>query len=293
MEQVTIGGEIYRFFCRTGEKPRIREGLNQLAEQTFGIRLEDWGEDYRPYILFDGERAAANVSVNRMDFRLHGRERRYIQLGTVMTHPDYRGRGLSRWLMERVLREWGGRCDALYLFANDSVLDFYPRFGFRKEEEVRFSREMAPGPGRVRRLNPDNPEDWQLVRRCFRRGNPFSALELREGNTLLAFYCRWPEAPYRQRLYYLEERDAVAVADCQGETLELLEVFGGKGELLPLAECLAAPETRTVVLGFAPETAEGWKQAPLREEDTTLFVWNGGGASFMGEALRFPALSHA
>lgn len=146
MEQVTIGGEIYRFFCRTGEKPRIREGLNQLAGQTFGIRLEDWGEDYRPYILFDGERPAANVSVNRMDFRLHGQVRRYIQLGTIMTHPDYRGRGLSRWLVERVLREWGGRCDALYLFANDSVLDFYPRFGFRKEEEVRFSREMAPGP---------------------------------------------------------------------------------------------------------------------------------------------------
>lgn len=74
----------------------------------------------------------------------------------------------------------------------------------------------------------------------------------------------------------------MAVADYQGETMELLEVFGGKGELLPLAEYLAAPETRTVVLGFAPETAEGWKQAPLREEDTTLFVWKGGRGSFYG-----------
>ena len=149
MEQVTIGGGNYRFFCRAGEKPRIREGLNQLAGQTFGIRLEDWGEDYRPYILFDGERAVANVSVNRMDFRLHGQVRRYIQLGTVMTHPDYRCRGLSRWLMERVLREWGGRCDALYLFANDSVRTFIPGLDSAK-------RRRSNSPGRWRR-SPAGP----------------------------------------------------------------------------------------------------------------------------------------
>ena len=293
MEQVTIGGRSYRFFCRSSEKPKIQAGLNQLAEQTFGIRLEDWGEDYRPYILFDGERAAANVSVNRMNFYLHGQERRYIQLGTIMTHPDYRGRGLSRWLMERVLREWGEICHALYLFANDSVLDFYPRFGFHKREEIQFFRKIPPGSGRARRLNPDNPEDWQFVRQCSHRGNPFSALALKWGDTLLEFHCRWPEAPYRERLYYLENQNAVAVADYQGGTLELLEVFGGEGELLPLVQRLATPETRTVVLGFAPDLAEEWNQEPLREEDTTLFVWTGGMDPFLGETLRFPALSHA
>ena len=48
---------------------------------------------------------AANVSVNRMRCLLDGQERNYIQLGTVMTRQDCRGRGYSRLLMEEVLRE--------------------------------------------------------------------------------------------------------------------------------------------------------------------------------------------
>lgn len=293
MEQVAINGKPYSFTNRVQEQHRIRESFLQLARMTFGLRLEEWREEYIPYVLADGERVAANVSVNLMDFRLHGQERRYVQLGTVMTHPEERGRGLSRWIMERVLKDWGGRCEALYLFANDSVLDFYPRFGFREREEYRFSRPVCPRPGRVRRLNPDDPEDWRLVWERGRLGNPFSALTMKGADTLLEFYCRWPEAPFRDNLYYLAEQDAAAVAEHQEGTLVLREVFGGRGELLPLAESLAGPETRTVALDFAPEETEGWQREILREEDTTLFVWEGGEDPFLGEALRFPTLSYA
>ncbi|MFQ9846805.1 MAG: hypothetical protein ACLRXC_07950 [[Clostridium] leptum] len=65
---------------------------------------------------------AANVSVNRMDFQLDGRRRTYLQLGTVMTHPDYRAAWDCPLLMEWILQNWSDRCDGIYLFANDTVL---------------------------------------------------------------------------------------------------------------------------------------------------------------------------
>lgn len=65
-----------------------------------------WGEKYIPCSLVDGEKVIANVSVNRMDFNLDGIEKHYIQLGTVMTDKAYRGQGLSRYLMEKVIEEY-------------------------------------------------------------------------------------------------------------------------------------------------------------------------------------------
>ena len=53
-----------------------------------------------------------------------------------MTRPGHRGRGLARRLMEEVLRDWSGRCDGMFLFANGTVLDFYPRFGFRRAAQA-------------------------------------------------------------------------------------------------------------------------------------------------------------
>ena len=38
--------------------------------------------------------------------------------------------------MEWILQNWSDRCDGIYLFANDTVLDFYPKFGFLPAEEA-------------------------------------------------------------------------------------------------------------------------------------------------------------
>ena len=93
-----------------------------------------WGTDYIPHVLADGQTVAANVSVNKMTFLHRGKRRQWIQLGTVMTHPDYRGNGLGRFLMEKILSEYKNS-EAVYLFANDTVLDYYPKFGFQPSRE--------------------------------------------------------------------------------------------------------------------------------------------------------------
>lgn len=79
-----------------------RESFMALAERVFGLSFKEWyaggwwSERYRPYVLAHGDRVLACIAVNVMDTAWRGKDRRYIQLGTVMTDPACRGQGLSR-----------------------------------------------------------------------------------------------------------------------------------------------------------------------------------------------------
>ena len=121
-----------------------------------------WTDAYIPYTLMDGDTAAANISVNTMKTIWNGQIKNYIQLGTVMTAPSCRKQGLSRFLLEEIKKDWEGRCDGMYLFANNTVLDFYPRFGFSRQEQYQCSLPVLPQKGVIRKLSMDKPEDRRI-----------------------------------------------------------------------------------------------------------------------------------
>lgn len=141
MEWVKIGKDYYVFAKGYKDDNKLRESFNELTQNTYGFDFEEWyksgywNDKYIPYSIIDKDRVVANVSVNTVYFNILGQEKLCIQIGTVMTDTEYRGRGLSRFLLERVIKEWKDKCEMIYLFANDSVLDFYPKFGFEKEQE--------------------------------------------------------------------------------------------------------------------------------------------------------------
>ena len=93
------------------------------------MRRMPWWINSRNTRNCDEGRVVSNVSVNRIRFDLGGKKKDYIQIGTVMTDEKYRGKGLNGQIMERVLKEYEGKADGIYLFANDSVLNYYPKFG--------------------------------------------------------------------------------------------------------------------------------------------------------------------
>ena len=164
--------------------PAARQSFDALARQVFGLSFEGWyqsgywTESNLPYTLLSQETALANVSVNRLEVLLDGKRRRYIQLGTVMTRPDCRRQGLAKRLMEEVLRDWADRCDGMFLFANETVLDFYPQFGFRREIHYQYTLPVPTARGGARKLSVDSLQDLALLRACYKRGNPFSALQV-------------------------------------------------------------------------------------------------------------------
>ena len=293
-----IGGETYVFRDDVWQDEAVRRSFDALAQKTFGLSFERWyrrgywQNDYLPHVLTIGDRVAANISVNLCPVRLDGKPRRLIQLGTVMTEEGFRGRGLSRFLMERVLEIWESRCDGIYLYANDSVLDFYPKFGFERATEYRYALPFAGAKQTAVRLSMEKAADVRLLLEAFARGNPFARLTMAGNEGLLMFYC----SQYLQEgIRYLPDAGAAALIESHGDTTLVWDIFGGTGT--PLRDVLAAvaPEgTKRIRFGFTPAETEGMEAMPFREPDTTLFVRGGDiGGRFAGERLMFPLLSHA
>ena len=126
----------------------LRRSFNELATQVFGIDFEPWykngywTDNYQPYSIVDANRVVANVSVNRTNMIYDGKKMHLIQLGTVMTAPEYRRHGLIKAIMNEIEKDFASEADGWYLWANDTVFDFYPKFGFVKSNEYHYFKEV-------------------------------------------------------------------------------------------------------------------------------------------------------
>lgn len=177
----------------------------------------------------------------------------------------------------------------MFLFANNSVLEFYPRFGFEKKAQVRFSAGLGRPRGLARRLDMASPEDRRLLLEHYKKANPFSKIQAVNGEGLLMFYCTGPMA---ECVFHLPEFDAVAVAEAEGDVLHCYDVYCGAGQSLQdILEALAPPGIRRVQLEFTPLDPAPFETSPVPEEEDAMFVLNGGGI-FGWEPFLFPVISH-
>ena len=113
MEQIiNISNKRYIFSNEIKNSDSKRNGFIALAEKVFDLSFDSWYKNgywtdkYCPYTLFDGEKAVANVSASKIHTIVDGEPKLYIQLGTVMTHPDYRNLGLSNTLIGKIFEHF-------------------------------------------------------------------------------------------------------------------------------------------------------------------------------------------
>ena len=274
---------------------QLRDSFNRLAEQTFGLNFEGWyqngfwGDNYDPHsIVIDGE-VVSNVSVNRTDLVFGARRYHILQLGTVMTAPEYRGRGLNRAIMEYIEREYAD-AEGIYLFANDTVVDYYPRFGFRPGRELAYRKAVSSTDScRAEQVLMDGPAAWDRLAKAmekstFREGCPMV------GNPGLIFF--YASQFMTDAVYHIPSLDAWVIAEQEGKSLTIHNIFADASVTV---EDVAAAfmGVEEICLGFAPENAGGWESAELQEEDTHFFVKGSVFAEFEESGLRIPSLSHA
>lgn len=267
---------------------------NHLAGQIFGLDFEPWinggyGQNHIPYTMFDGEMAVANVSCNKMEIMCDGNAVKCIQIGTVMTHPDYRGRGLCRQLMEEVLADFTDR-QCVFLFANKTVTDFYPLFGFEKADYYTFTKGIVSKKGDFYRLDMDNPADVALLKRCYNETNPFSRLQAIKDFDLLMFYC---SSFMKKRVYYSPAMDAVVIMDTDGNEVTIYDIYCDKNKDIDKIVSMAVPSTATkVVFGFSPADRSDCSVEKSEEENTTLFVLKNKKNIFAGGKMCLTEISH-
>lgn len=276
---------------------QLRLSFCGLSRKTFGLDFEDWyrggywTDRYIPYSIITDGQVIANVSVNRMDFIWDGKIRHFIQLGTVMTDEGYRNRGLIRRLMDEIRKDYSDKAEGVYLFANDSVLDFYPRFGFRKAVEYRYGKTVSIiGEGRMKRLPMNNRQDWSRLERAIENSYPCGRFEMADNSGLIMFYVT---KFMRENVYYDEKTDVYVIAEQEGKRLLIHQVISPMPAALDEVIEAFGREISLVELGFTPRDREGYMVAKVEEEDTTLFLMGGGFSEFEAERLMFPTLSHA
>jgi ribosomal protein S18 acetylase RimI-like enzyme len=235
-------------------------------------RRHGWTPTYEVHAVVDGDELVAAVGVARATAVVAGREHRGAQLGAVGVIPEARGRGLIRGLLEHVLAQLEPAVEVFHLYANETVLDLYPRFGFRRVEETEFefAVALAPTPTPAPRVDLDDDvarAAW--LEACARSLAPTERFGMRGyGATAL-----WHASVLHPRAVRVLERGEVyVVAEQREDTLHVLDVAAPRRfDLLPLLpSLLEAPVTR-VRFGFCPER---WCPAarPTGPHDGALFV---------------------
>ena len=273
----------------------LRDSFNALAEQTFGLNFEGWyrngfwGDNYDPHsIVIDGE-VAANVSVNRTDLVFGGKRYHMLQLGTVMTAPEHRGKGYGRAIMDYIEKTYAD-ADGIYLFANDTVVDFYPRFGFRPAREMAYSKSFAlTGESKAEQVLMDGPAAWEKLAAAMEKSTFREGCPMVDNPGLIFFYV---SQFMQEAVYFIPHLDAWVIAEPEEGSLTIHNIFADSA--VTIEEVVRAfGNVDRVHLGFAPADPTGWEISELREEDTHFFVKGTAFEEFQERKLRIPSLSHA
>ncbi|QIK69576.1 GNAT family N-acetyltransferase [Erysipelothrix sp. HDW6C] len=287
MKIIKIGDKEYFYSNDIRENNEVRNSFNKLALETFDLSFDGWyqsgfwNENYRPFVLLDGTRVVANVSANILDFDIKEERKKTVQIGTVMCDHDYRNQGLVRYLMDRVIETFETSMDAIYLYANGSVLEFYEKFGFKPALEYHQTFQTYPLISTFKHVVLD-PRTIASLQSAFEQGNAMSSARMKNNFDLVMFYCT---GPFNNSVYYSEVHNCFAIY----EDGVLYDLYGKDADLKTILHELG--NGTSITLGFM---AEGLLEpvTAVLEEDTYLFVYNKL-ENIFAEPLLLPLLSHA
>jgi predicted N-acetyltransferase YhbS len=249
-----------------------------------------WSEDYDVWVAIDDGNIVSGVGVMRMDLIVHGRPQAGWQVGAVATAPEWRGRGLSRRLLNTVLAHLDALGEApVFLFANSSMLDFYPKFGFRRvmQQQYRALTDIVPQPGRTVALDIAHAAHRAFLEHMYRRARPldsvFSAVS----------YCAatiFHLLHHPRQCVHLPQHDLVAILRQEGDHLHLDDVVSAAPvDLRAILPLLAMAPVRSVEFGFRP--TDLWGDDTLAFEDREMLFLRGA-PEIQERDLHFPDMAH-
>jgi len=256
-----------------------------------------WDESLIPYFLVEHNQVIANVSVAPMNMIIKNKEYKTLQISAVMTLPDYRNQGLSKYLMQHILEAYKESYDFLYLFANEEVLEFYPKFGFERLDEssftlnnIKFDKSKSTN---YRKLSIENDKDLALLERLSEKHNSVSHTLSFKANKALSMYHFLLQ--FEESLYYYDKLDCLVIMEYDEQHLTIYDIFTSNAyDLTTLIQSLIKEKTEEVNFFFIPN--ENFNNKLIVEsnpfDEDALFIYPGAKKELLPKHFIFPITSH-
>lgn len=241
-----------------------------------------------PFAVIDDEGQILSIlNASQMQVCINGNLNRALQIGTVATLPDQGGKGYAGMLQTFVQNKLAKEFDFIFLFANSSVLDFYPKYGFRARQQVvhKYYIQQSGHP-EYQPLKLDIDGLNLLKDLLDRRDGISNKMGVLDSQWLTEFYCR---TFFKDNLWVNVARDTIVVATVDGSVLKLQDIIANK---LPYDFFinLSWYGISEIHLGFTPDKFNGDFDIEALPDDEQIFVC-GDFPEDLSE-FKFPALAY-
>ncbi|WP_300669138.1 GNAT family N-acetyltransferase [Soonwooa sp.] len=298
-ENIVLNNKNYTLYINYQNDEKRRLEFNGMTQEFWGFDFENyyqsgfWDDTCILYSLFDGDKIVSHTTVSLFK----NESKTLLQLGTVMTDVDYQNQGLSRYLVERISEDFKGKNDGIFLFASETVLDFYPKFGFVAVPEFEhfliFEKNNSISKFSRKQLDLDNKTDLKLFENLVENAIPNSQFPTKN-KSLTFFYCfAYPEMSFKDSIYYIEDLDAAVVAQLEDETLFIIDIFSkNEVNLDDVINAFSDFNFKEVMFGFTPKNTQNLQVRNYKDEDLQLFVSPDLAKEFENNPLKIHLLSH-
>ncbi len=237
-----------------------RLDFNRLVVETFDIDFENWfqgghwNDRYICYAYWDNK-IISNASLNLMDLIIHDSPVNAVQIGTVMTHPDYRGKGLVSALINRIIHDYTAVTDLFYLFCEPELASFYQRFGFKEIQQSSFIADIntvESHNSQIRKLDFSKTDDRELAKRLIRKRTPLSStFGVRNAEHIISWYTY---NMLNNNFYYCPAEDIILVFEKKENAVHLFDIISAHSiKFEQIKNYISGPQINKVEFHFTPD----------------------------------------
>ncbi|MDD3049603.1 MAG: GNAT family N-acetyltransferase [Candidatus Cloacimonetes bacterium] len=270
--------------------PHLRNSFNQLANSVFGIDFEKWysynfwTDNYICHSFCHNDKIVSNVSVSELTAIISGKKLSALQIGTVMTHPEYRNNGYASQLMQKVLQKYSQKVDLIYLFPEEHARDFYLKYGFSETCDSRFLwKKHHPIKQEInkRKLALDKSTDRDLLLNICKQRKPLSEkFSIENSAGIITWYCT---NMFADNIYYVEDCNAVVICKYDKNSLFVYDIiFTGYLDIASFIRTICHEETCVIHLFFTPDF--------LDKNDENVEIISNESIFYKSSTYRFPKI---
>jgi ribosomal protein S18 acetylase RimI-like enzyme len=246
----------YKFIKDYKNNAQYRSSFNRLANKTFDIDFETWyqdgfwGDSYICYSYLKDDEVISNVSLSTMELIIDGRKQKAIQIGTVMTEPEYRRQGLAYQLMQKIFEDYDETYELYFLAADDEAVSLYKKCGFEQSKENQYIVDLTGYQLIEKPLEPiEVPKEMMLEIK--RQSQPLSNVLSAIGDEhVLMFYYT---LGFKNSIYR-PQHDIYTIFEIKGDKLNLFDILSpNKVNLQELIQQITPKNVKTVFCHFTPD----------------------------------------